>query len=184
MPCAERKDRVQIDRVEGLARPGGETLEFLLFAREQRGSGALERKNRLFFVTDREKCPRAPALALAGEKIARNAVENVPLRGAGVLRLIDQNVIDAGVELLQHPARRRARQKLAGAGDEIVEIQQLPFGFERLVAVENGVDQTAKSLRALGRRHGRPLVAQPVKARLLVGKLLQEIGTGVGQVRC
>ncbi len=50
----------------------------------------LERKNGLFWVADRENGARHIPRGNAGEKIARDGIRDLPLRGRGVLHLIQQ----------------------------------------------------------------------------------------------
>ena len=47
---------------------------------------------------------RAPS---PGGEFGNQMRDDVPLPRAGVLRLVDQHVVDAAVELVEHPARRR-----------------------------------------------------------------------------
>ena len=70
--------------------------------------GALEGKDRLLFVADREESARTWALPAPGREIAGKLFENFPLGFARVLRLIDKNMVDSGIELVEHPARIRA----------------------------------------------------------------------------
>ena len=92
-------------------------LEFLLqlpaaqieFARR----GALERKDRLLLVADREhRAQHAVARAGTGGEFGNDVRDDVPLPRAGILRLVDQHVIDAAVELVMHPARGRRDRAL------------------------------------------------------------------------
>src|SRR3546814_15811731 len=55
--------------------------------------------------------------AFAGEEVARQPLDDAPLLRAGVLRLVDQQVIEATVELEQHPgdAAVAREQKLGRA---------------------------------------------------------------------
>src|SRR5580658_8672277 len=90
---------------------------------EHRRRGALKREDRLLFVADREERADPPTRALAGQEVGSDLTQDVPLRLRGVLRLVDQNMVDAGIELIEHPGRVRVLQQCAGALDEIVEIE-------------------------------------------------------------
>ena len=69
---------------------------------------ALEREDRLLLVADREHgAHHAVARAGAGGEFRDDVRDDVPLPRAGVLRLVDQHMIDAAVELVMHPAGRR-----------------------------------------------------------------------------
>ncbi len=69
---------------------------------------ALEREDRLLLVADRED--RAPHVRprAAGRELRDDGAHDLPLLRAGVLRLVDQHVIDAEVELVVHPGGGRA----------------------------------------------------------------------------
>ena len=69
---------------------------------------ALKREDRLLLVADREDgALDAAAGAGAGREIFGDVRDDLPLSWAGVLRLVDQDVVDALIELVVNPARRR-----------------------------------------------------------------------------
>ena len=70
---------------------------------------------------DRRSIPRAPAPAANSDDELR---DDVPLLGACVLRLVDQQVIDAKVELVMHPGRAHAGEQVAGLGDQVVVVEE------------------------------------------------------------
>ncbi len=55
------------------------------------------------FIADREDRPEGRPGAFAGEEILRQRLDDAPLDGAGVLRLVDEDVVDALVELVVDP---------------------------------------------------------------------------------
>ena len=63
------------------------------------------------------------ARASAGEELLGQRVRDVPLARRGVLHLIQQQVIQAAVELVQHPGRARFTQQLVAAVDQVVVIE-------------------------------------------------------------
>ena len=64
---------------------------------------ALERVDRLLFVADGEDgAPRR----LGREELARQCTDDLPLFGGGVLGFVDQDVVHAAVQLVQHPGGR------------------------------------------------------------------------------
>src|SRR6266446_10519438 len=66
--------------------------------------GALEGKDRLLFVADgKNTARRFAARAFADGEFGDQLPDNRPLLRARVLRLIDQHMIDAEVELVVHP---------------------------------------------------------------------------------
>ena len=129
-------DRMQ-DRRSGAERIGkGYRIEFqpgvleLLLQRpaaqvEFARGRALEREDRLLLVADREhRAHHAVAGAGAGGEFGNDMGDDVPLPGAGVLRLVDQHMIDAAVELVMHPARGDAVQHRQRLVDQIVIVEQ------------------------------------------------------------
>ena len=61
--------------------------------------------------------------ALAREEFIRQRTDDLPLHGARVLRLVHQQVLDAAVELVEHPGGiGPLPQQLARAGDEVLEV--------------------------------------------------------------
>ncbi len=70
------------------------------------------------FSSPTAKKVRALPAARPGEKLARELFENPPLRRARVLRLVDENMVDAGIELVEHPARVRAFEQRQRARDQ------------------------------------------------------------------
>ena len=86
---------------------------------------ALEREDRLLLVADREdRALDAVARAVAGRKLRDDVLDDVPLPRAGVLRLVDQDMIDAAVELVMHPAGRNLVQHRQRLVDQIVIVEQ------------------------------------------------------------
>ncbi|MNL54832.1 hypothetical protein D3C87_1781960 [compost metagenome] len=57
-------------------------------------SCALERIDRLLFITDGKKRAPPHAGALAAEEVRRQRLDDRPLHRAGILRLIDENMVD------------------------------------------------------------------------------------------
>ena len=67
--------------------------------------GVLERIDRLFLVADREHGALYAARTGAGSEFSSEPAHDLPLLVAGVLRLVDQDMIDAEIELEMHPGR-------------------------------------------------------------------------------
>ena len=61
--------------------------------------------------------------AFAGEKLARERIDDAPLLRAGVLRLVDQHVIDAAIELVMHPGGGALIEHRDGLLDQVVIIE-------------------------------------------------------------
>ena len=87
--------------------------------------GALEAEDRLLGVADHEDGALARRLALSPAKNSSvRLADHLPLVGIGVLRLVDQHMVDAAVELVEHPgsALRRAEQPPRG-DDQVVVVE-------------------------------------------------------------
>ena len=67
---------------------------------------------------------RAALARRAGGEILGDVAQDLPLLGVGVLRLVDQHVVDAAVELVQHPGAVAAREQRQRLVDQIVEIER------------------------------------------------------------
>ncbi len=99
---------------------------------------ALETVDRLLFVAHREQRRHAIAHALAREEVRAQPFDDMPLLGAGILRLVDQNVVDPRVKFIEHPFRRfLPRQKAQRLRDEVFEIERGAGALGRLVAHED-----------------------------------------------
>ena len=149
------------------------------------GLGALERIDRLFLVADHEHLPPAgsrPAHAFAGEELAGQGADDLPLVRRGVLRLVHQDVVDAAIQLVEHPGRSRpAAQELSGLLDQVGEIERAgeplfdPVGGQIGVGQGQGVDRVP--------RHGggsHPS-AHSLQSRLFVKQGLAKLGAAFQQ---
>ena len=105
--CVERKEMFERHGSQRPAWPRGcAGRNASRIVANSRGIGALEAEDRLLLVADREDACAAAALAPSPAK--NSSVErrdDLPLLGAGVLRLVDQDVVEAAVELVEHPGR-------------------------------------------------------------------------------
>src|SRR3546814_9411842 len=107
---AEGLGKVQI--VQAPARLADLTVEPLPRLIELARIGALKAEDRLLEIADREDGAPQPARALAREELLRQSGRNGPLRAVGVLRLVDQDMIQLLVQLVAHPcAHAVARQQ-------------------------------------------------------------------------
>ena len=117
---------VEVDRHETAARRCGCCLgEPVAHLLELARIGALEAEDRLLGVADGEHRAAALDRALAGEEFLGQPADHLPLVGVGVLRLVDQHMVDAAVELVEHPGRTvRALQKAARRHDQVVVVER------------------------------------------------------------
>ena len=131
---------------------------------EPRGIGALETVDRLLLVADGEQRAQLVARALAGEELRRQSLDDAPLRRIGVLRLIDQDVVDAAVDLVKHPG--------GGVGAQ----QQVPRLDDQVVIVERGFGLLAPlvvGLHRVGEHQHRGARLGQAQMRELIGELRQ-----------
>ena len=143
-PPAARRNRAASGRIRAGPRPG-----------RNRSTASCRRRRR--------SCARHPAARPRRGEFLRQPVDHLPLRRAGVLRLVHQDVVDPAVEPEQHPARHAGSvSKSRGAQDQVVEIQP-----------------AAQLLGARHRRAGRPARsgAAPASAARAAGAT--RVGAGV-----
>ena len=65
---------------------------------------------------------------LVCEKFRRQSANNFPLLGAGVLRLVNQNVIYVAIDFVKHP-RQIIPQKFQGRDDHVVVVNEVLLRF-------------------------------------------------------
>ena len=123
---AERKEYSSVRSLKRRARRSADArrnigLHPVEFAR----IGALEGIDRLLLVAhDEDRAVDLGARAGAGGEFLRQPFDHLPLRRAGVLRLVHEDVVDAAVEPEQHPLRdRRIGQQRPRLVDQVVEIE-------------------------------------------------------------
>ncbi len=89
--------------------------------------------------------------ALAGEELLGERGDDLPLLGVGVLRLVDQDVVEPAIELEQHPGRDAGPpQQVERLQHEIVVIEQPLQPLAPVIGVQQRVaepDQRAASPR-------------------------------------
>ncbi len=134
-----------------------ETLAELLPHRlEHRKIGPLEGVDRLFLVAhDEKRARRLHPCAFARGELFRQPFNHRPLAGAGVLRLVHEDMVDPAVQPEQHPLRGGAvRQQGAGAGDEVVEVEPAALPLAPVVFRQEGSGETVERRGALRRDEG------------------------------
>ena len=99
-------------------------LKMTMHRGELLGRGVLEREDRLLLVADGKDGAPEIARAAAGGEFRHQAADNVPLLVARVLRLVDQHVIDAEIELVMHPGGIDIVQERERLVDQIVIVEQ------------------------------------------------------------
>ena len=100
------------------------TGQFVMRAIELRRVGALERIDRLFAVAHREDRAGTIARARTCEELLGQRMGDAPLLRRGVLHLVQQQMVEAAVELVKHPGGSRIEQQRPGAVDQVVVVEQ------------------------------------------------------------
>jgi hypothetical protein len=137
------------------------------------GRCSLEAVDRLLGIPHRKE--RAHALAPSARargEILRDLAQDLPLLGVGVLRLVDQHMVDAAIELVEHPGRVAAGEQRQRLVDEVLEVEGAKTHLRLL---DTGVDfrrEREERARALGGARGLALVDETPQALLLSHKLV------------
>ncbi len=133
-----------------MARLARQMAEALLRGAEGLPVRALEAEDRLLLVADREeRARRVAARALAGEELAREALDDAPLLGAGVLGLVDEDVVDAPVEAEAHPGGLLLLEQRLAAEDEVVVVEHVARALAGLVVRDEPCAEADHRRRAL-----------------------------------
>ena len=136
------------------AGPGDPGLEPFVVGEELIRIGSLEAEDGLFDVADGEHGAVDLPGALSGEELGGQRADDLPLLGTGVLGLVDQHVVDAAVELVQHPRRVAfLLQQPHGMEDQVVVVEQRAGALEPLIGLQQGMtDHQERGCGAGGRR--------------------------------
>ena len=122
---------------------------------------------------DRRNMPRAPAPAANSDDELR---DDVPLLGACVLRLVDQQVIDAKVELVMHPGRAHAGEQVAGLGDQVVIVEEAARFLLGAIARDDFGGERQQGAGTRTNDDGAPAIEQRTEALLLFEQRLHSAG--------
>lgn len=101
--------------------------------------------------------------------------DDVPLPRAGVLRLVDQDMVDATIELVVHPARGDAVEHRQRLVDQVVVIEQPALLLLAPVVRGGGGGDMQEGGGPVAHGHGAALLDQSVKTLRLV---LEQAGHG------
>src|ERR1700733_11055784 len=119
------------------------------------------------FSSPTAKMVRVPRAPFAGEEFLGQLADDAPLLGAGVLRLVDQDVVDAIVELVEHPLRGIAFfQQRQSLHDQIVIIENALAVFHPRVIAAHGGDQGKRSIGEARGPGGAALILDRAETRL------------------
>ena len=146
---------------------------------EGRRIGALEAVDRLLGIAHRKDRARPLAGARADEKLGGERVDDLPLLRVGILRLVDQDVIESPVQLEEDPGRHpRPRQQVPHLEDQVVVIQQGPRLLVPAIGREDRLAEAKQRGRGLGHRDRAQLGAQIRQALGLAGENLVDTRRG------
>ena len=101
---------------------------------------------------------RCAARAGARGEILGDLAQDLPLLGVRVLRLVDQHVVDAAIELVEHPGRVAAREQREGLVDEVLEVERAEAHLRLLDARVDLGGEREERPGALGGARGLALV--------------------------
>ena len=130
----------------GLADKRGCALETVAHLLEFLRCRTLEAIDRLFFVAHGEQRADRVTPCAVGKKLRRECADHRPLHGAGVLRLIDENVVQPTIKLVEHPLCRVRLARRADLGqqvgsflDQVVEVERGAAIFLGLVGIHHRI---------------------------------------------
>jgi hypothetical protein len=98
---------------------------------------------------------------------------------AGVLRLVDQHVVDAEIELVVHPGGIDPTEQIERLVDEVVIIEQAAAVLFRLIAREHRMGDGEQRRRAVAAHNGAASIEQFTDALLFREEALKQGGMPV-----
>ena len=131
-------------------------------------SGALEGEDRLLLVADRKNAARLRlAHPFASRELGDQRADDLPLRRAGILRLVDQHMIDAEIELVMHPGRLDVGEQSQAFCDQVVVIEQAAGLLVAAIAADDRFRDRERRRGAIAGEHRAALQHQRFEPRLL-----------------
>ena len=145
-----------------------------------RDVSALKGIDRLLLIAHHKHRPRLIPRTLTGGKLGRQQLDHPPLRRAGVLRLIHQNMVDPAIQPVQNPGGNRwIGDQIGRFCDQVVKVQPAARGLARLIKRQEGAGKSGQRRSLAGGLQGHPLRAGRLDPRHQVVQLVQ----GVAQER-
>ena len=110
------------------------------------------------------------ARAGAGGEFVGQRADDLPLPRARILRFVDQDVIDAEIELVEHPGRGGVAEQRQRLVDQIVIVEQAAPVLLQPVARDDGVSDGEQGARPVAAEDGAPPFEQGADAGLLLAQ--------------
>ncbi len=138
--------------------PGEHRVEMPAHPPEGGGVRALEAVDRLLLVADHEDRAHQVAGRCAHEELRGDRLDHPPLRRAGVLGLVDQDVVEPAVEPPEHPGGGLGPlEKPPRPVDQIIEVEPAERRLAGLVLREPGAGEAVERDRAVERGEAETL---------------------------
>ena len=129
--------------------------------------GALEAVDRLLLVADDEQRAHLAARAGVAEELRRQRLDDLPLLGARVLRLVDEDVVDAAVELEHHPRRELLPAEQEDAlGNQILVVERGAARLGERVALQHRAREPMQGDRRVDGAQAATLLDEADEAHL------------------
>ena len=109
---------------------------------------------------------------MSGEEFIGQSTQDSPLGLGSVLCLVNENMIDATIELEQHPRCTGVGHKIAGALDQVVEVEGAASVLELRIAARDPLHDLRKRQRPFETMGGAQPVLQIDEALLLTAQTL------------
>ena len=158
---------LELAKYEGAAAALMRALEVTPHFRELLRRRILERIDRLLLITDREDRPPAGPGAGAGGEFGDELADDLPLFAAGVLRFVDQKMVDAEVELVVNPGGVDIAQERKRFVDQSVIVDQAAAFLFALITLQDVVNDDQQGGRAIPAYDGAPPLQKRANPTLL-----------------
>ena len=170
---------------EGKVCPFSKRFENSAMAAELSGVRALKAENRLFLIADGEQRSGRPVFTHAEpcEKFFGQFAHDLPLLGTGILRLVDQDVIEPAVELVEHPGGGiTAFEQGKGRENQIVVIERRAFALQRIERREHGERDNHQRLGERNRHCAFAAVLHHEQAPLQIFRRCRKLRRGLDAI--
>src|SRR6266536_4602820 len=104
---------------------------------------------------------------LPDRELGGELADDLPLRRARILRLVDQHVIDAEIELVMHPGGLDGGEQSETLFDQVVVIEQAAVLLLAAIAADDRFGDRERRGRAIAGEHGAARERQRFEPRLL-----------------